>query len=122
MTLGSSGGDVIPQGMLQSFLNYVVFKMTPQQSVEAPRFTSLSFPDSFYPNFHDNGRLSIESRIDKKTINTLSKMGHKIHLWPDYEFDSSGVAMSVDIQWPKKNKRIIASGVDVRRSQYAWGH
>ena len=122
MTLGSSGGDVIPQGMLQSFLNYVVFKMTPQQAVEAPRFTTLSFPDSFYPNVHDNGRLSIESRIDKKTIKKLSKMGHKIHLWPDYEFDSSGVALSVDIKRPENNKRIIASGVDLRRTQYAWGH
>ena len=122
MTLGSSGGDVIPQGMLQAFLNYVVFGMSPQQSVEAARFTTLSFPDSFYPNVHDNGRLSIEKRISKKIISQLSSRGHKIHLWPEYEFDSSGVALSVDIVWPKKNKRVIAAGVDVRRSQYAWGY
>ena len=96
--------------------------MSPQQSVEAARFTTLSFPDSFYPNVHDNGRLSIEKRITKKIINQLSKRGHKIHLWPEYEFDSSGVALSVDIVWPKKNKRVIAAGVDVRRSQYAWGY
>ena len=122
MTLGASGGDVIPQGMLQTFLNFVVFNMTAQQAVEAARFTTLSFPDSFYPNVHDNGRLSLEKRIDPLIIDQLSKLGHKTHIWPEYEFDSSGVAISADICFPDKNNRVIAAGVDVRRSQYAWGY
>ena len=122
MTLGASGGDVIPQGMLQTFLNFVVFNMTAQQAVEAARFTTLSFPDSFYPNVHDNGRLSLEKRIDPLIIDQLSKLGHKTHIWPEYEFDSSGVAISADIRFPDNNNRVIAAGVDVRRSQYAWGH
>ena len=122
MTLGSSGGDVIPQGMLQAFLNFVIFKMSPQQACEAPRFTTLSFPDSFFPNVHDDGRLSIEERISPDTIEKLRELGHRVHMWPEYEFDASGVALSVDISWPEGNKRVLAGGVDPRRSQYCWGH
>ena len=122
MTLGASGGDVIIQGMIQTFLNYVEFDMTLQQSAEAPRFTTLSFPDSFYPNVHQKGRLSIEKRIDSEVIKDLSIMGHDVHLWPEYEFDSSGVAISSDLASPKGEKRILGAGVDIRRTQYSWGY
>src|SRR5438445_620028 len=54
---GSPGGDVQCQAMLQSFLNMAVFAMDPQEAIEAPRFFSASFPNSFYPHKAEPGVL-----------------------------------------------------------------
>ncbi len=119
MALSASGGDVIPQGILQAFLNVVDRGMSPQQSVEAARVTCLSFPDSFFPHFHDTGRLSVEARIPEPVRSGLAGRGHRIHLWPDYEFDASGVALSLDMAAPRSGRRVLGSGADPRRSHYA---
>ena len=119
MALSSSGGDVIPQGILQAFLNIVDRGMSPQQAVEAPRLTTLTFPDSFFPHFHDVGRLSVEARIRAETRDALAARGHRIHLWPDYEFDASGVAVSLDLKPPAGGRRVLGSGADPRRSHYS---
>ncbi|WP_051332615.1 gamma-glutamyltransferase family protein [Cucumibacter marinus] len=120
MAVSSSGGDVIPQGILQAFLNVVDRGMSPQQAVEAPRLTCLSFPDSFHPHFHDVGRLSVEERVPETVRDELAGLGHRIHLWPDYEFDSSGVALSMDMRAPGRgSRRVLGSGADPRRSHYA---
>lgn len=119
MALSASGGDVIPQGILQAFLNIVDRGLSPQQSVEAPRVTCLSFPDSFFPHFHDRGRLSVEARICESVRSGLARRGHRIHLWPDYEFDASGVAVSMDMMRPMDGRRVLGSGADPRRSHYA---
>lgn len=119
MALSSSGGDVIPQGILQTFLNIVDRGMSPQQAVEAPRLTTLTFPDSFFPHFHDVGRLSVEARISPEIRDALAAKGHRIHLWPGYEFDASGVAVSLDLRPPAGGRRVLGSGADPRRSNYA---
>ena len=56
MPFGTPGGDVQAQAMLQVLLNMIVFDMNPQQAVEAPRFASYSFPDSFEPHSYSPGR------------------------------------------------------------------
>ena len=38
------------QAMLQTLLNRIAFGMDPQSAVEAPRFATYSFPDSFEPH------------------------------------------------------------------------
>lgn len=119
MALSSSGGDVIPQGILQAFLNIADRGMSAQQAVEAPRLTTLTFPDSFFPHFHDVGRLSVEARIGVAVRDALAAKGHRIHLWPDYEFDASGVAVSLDLRPPAEGRRVLGSGADPRRSHYA---
>ena len=49
MPFGTPGGDVQPQSMVQLFLNVFEFGMDVQQAVEAPRFSTWSFPNSFWP-------------------------------------------------------------------------
>lgn len=119
MAISSCGGDVIPQGILQAFLNVVHAGMSPQQAVEAPRVTTLSFPDSFFPHVHDKGRLSVEARIPEEVRAELARRGHRIHLWPDYEFDSSGTAIAMDMTEPGAGGRVLGGGADPRRSHYA---
>ena len=65
MPFGTPGGDVQQQAMLQVFLNVTVFGMPPQQAIEAPRFASRSFPDSFWPHAYTPGKAEAERRIPR---------------------------------------------------------
>ena len=121
MALSACGGDVIPQGILQMFLNVVEAGLSLQQAVEAPRIATLSFPDSFFPHVHDPGRLHVESRIPDVVRQSLAKRGHKVSVWPDYEFDASGTALVSDMKPPVPTGRVLGGAADPRRTLYALG-
>lgn len=117
LVLGSPGGDVQPQAMLQTMLNSVVFGMDVQAAVEAPRFASYSFPDSFEPHAYHPGRLNIEDRIPEETGAALSERGHRVHWWPDWVWRAGAVCcIHVD---PATG--VLAGGADPRRPSYAVG-
>jgi gamma-glutamyltranspeptidase/glutathione hydrolase len=118
---GCPGGDMIMQAMLQVFLNYVLFEMTPQKSVEAPRVATFSFANSFYPFDAFPNWLSIESRIPERVREELSQRGHIIHTWPDFEFDAGGVSMTLDLLPPTEVGRVLTGAADPRRINYAIG-
>ena len=117
MVLGSPGGDVQPQAMLQTLLNVVVFGMDAQEAVEAPRFASYSFPDSFEPHAYHPGRLNIESRIPEETGDTLSKRGHQVDWGPDWVWRAGAVCCIHADQ----NTDVLADEADPRRPSYAVG-
>ena len=117
LALGSPGGDVQPQAMLQTLLNVVAFDMDAQEAVEAPRFASYSFPDSFEPHAYHPGRLNIESRIAKETGDTLAEQGHQVHWWPEWVWRAGAVCcIQVDAQ-----TGVLSGGADPRRPSYAVG-
>jgi gamma-glutamyltranspeptidase/glutathione hydrolase len=107
--------------MLQVFLNRVHFAMTPQQAVEAPRIAGFSFPDSFFPHTEVQGRLSVEGRIDESVRTALADQGHRVYVWPDYEFDAGGVTLALELEPPSQQSRILAAAADPRRICYALG-
>ena len=114
---GTPGGDVQPQAMLQSFLNSVIFGMNPQSAVEAPRFVTRSFPDSFTPHNYYPGLLNLEGRIERHTGEELAAMGHRIEWWPDRTSRSGGMCLlEIDIE-----RGILQAGADCRRASYALG-
>jgi gamma-glutamyltranspeptidase/glutathione hydrolase len=117
MPFGCPGGDAQVQGMLQVFLNVVVFGMDPQAAVEAPRAVSHSFPNSFWPHGSRPGEAVVESRVDVGVRRILSDRGHKIE---DDEAWSGGVsrmcAIYVD---PETGMRV--GGADPRGLSYAIG-
>ena len=78
LPFGTPGGDVQAQAMLQVFLNRVVFRMTPQQAVEAPRFATYSFADSFEPHASYPNRLHVERRIGQPVNDALASRGHEV--------------------------------------------
>ncbi|MEE9285571.1 MAG: gamma-glutamyltransferase family protein [Dehalococcoidia bacterium] len=85
MAFGTPGGDQQPQGMVQAFLNVVEFGMSPQQAVEAPRFGTWSFPNSFWPHEYLPGRLNVEARVPSQTRKRLADLGHDVEPWRDLE-------------------------------------
>jgi gamma-glutamyltranspeptidase / glutathione hydrolase len=114
MPFGTPGGDVQTQAMLQVLLNLVVFDLGPQAAVEAPRFATQSFPDSFWPHRYHPGRLLLESRIDDATAGELDRLGHRVERWGPWEWRAGGVCLvrvdEAGVRW---------GAADPRRDAYA---
>jgi gamma-glutamyltranspeptidase/glutathione hydrolase len=74
MPIGTPGGDVQQQAMLQVFLNVTAHGMAPQEAIESPRIATRSFPDSFWPHVHAPGVLEAESRVSADTRAALGAL------------------------------------------------
>ena len=117
MPLGTPGADVQCQAMAQTLLNIDAFGMNPQQAVEAARFASYSFPQSFAPHSYHPGLLKLEARIDDTVGEQLINMGHKIEWWGEWEWRAGAMcAIRRD-----NNTGLLESGADPRRTNYALG-
>src|SRR5262245_16744394 len=84
MPLGTPGGDVQCQAMLQVFLNIAVFGMDAQAAIEAPRFATYSYPGSFEPHDYHPDELRIERRLAAHLGDALAGRGHRVVTWPDW--------------------------------------
>jgi gamma-glutamyltranspeptidase/glutathione hydrolase len=115
MPMGTPGGDVQAQAVLQAFLNMTVFGMNPQQAVEAPRFATYSFPDSFEPHGYSPGALYVEDRVPQSVRDALAARGHRIHEWPAFVWRAGAVCTL------RKDRGVIAAAADPRRPCYAVG-
>jgi gamma-glutamyltranspeptidase/glutathione hydrolase len=115
MALCTPGGDVQQQTNLQVFLNIAVFGMNAQQATEAPRFSTFSFPNSFYPHLIRPGELAVEGRIDDTVIDDLASRGHRIKRWPDWSGNAGGACVVIRDQ----DGQVLHAGADPRRDAYA---
>ena len=114
MTIGCPGGDNQAQADLQLILNVLVFGMDPQQAVEAPRFSSQSVTNSFYPRVYLPGQLNVERGIPTDVRSKLAELGHKI-----VEAESSGAGAIVTQRDPETGA--LSAGADPRLNTYAIG-
>jgi gamma-glutamyltranspeptidase / glutathione hydrolase len=112
---GTPGGDVQAQAMAQVLANLLMFGMSPQRAVEAPRFASYSFPDSFEPHGYYPNRLNLEQGIGAGAGDRLAALGHDVNWWPDTTWRAGSVCM-VDYA-----AGIYAGAADPRRPCYAVG-
>lgn len=112
MTVGCPGGDAQAQANLQLILNTILWDMNVQEAVEAPRFATLSVPNSFYPHTYLQGQLALENEVAEVTANGLTQMGHKI-----VRVGTCG--MGGTITRKKSGSRTLETGADPRRSCYA---
>jgi gamma-glutamyltranspeptidase / glutathione hydrolase len=117
MPFGSPGNDIQPQAMVQAFLNIVLWDMDPQAAVEAPRFATYSFPSSSEPHAYHPGRLNLESRIDRATVEALASLGHKVAPWDEVEW-RSGAVCAIRVN---PDTGLLEGGADPRRPCYALG-
>ena len=117
MPFGTPGGDVQPQSMVQLFLNVMEFGMDVQQAVEAPRFSTWSFPNSFWPHAYHPGLVGVEGRIDANVVSELSRLGHKVEVWDDFT-PRMGCLCAVNVDQKRGGR---SGGADPRRDGYAMG-
>jgi gamma-glutamyltranspeptidase / glutathione hydrolase len=117
MPLGTPGGDVQAQALVQVLINMRLFGMNPQQAVEAPRFASYSFPDSFEPHSYSPGLVYVEDRVPQAVRDALASRGHEVADWPAFVWRAGAVC----VQRADHASGVIAAGADPRRPCYAVG-
>jgi len=118
MVFGGYGGDHIPQGTLQVFLNLIEFGLDPQEAVEAPRFYSYNFPNSGFPSSYNPGLLRAESRMPSAIFEGLRQRGHTVEAYPDWWEGSC--LYGVIIRNPRTG--VLQGGADPRGEAYAVGY
>ena len=103
-TLGTPGGDSQTQTILQITHNMLVFGMTPQQAIEAPRFRSLS-----------GLRLAIEDRVSEEALLDLRQRGHLLNLVEGWTAIFGGAHMIHH----DPETGVLTAAADPRREAYA---
>ena len=89
-----------------------------QAAIEAPRFTSSNFPNSFWPHTYLPGRLNVESRIEGETVEELRARGHDVEVRSDWEPMSMASLSAIVVD---HEHGTMTGGADPRRDTYAIG-
>jgi gamma-glutamyltranspeptidase/glutathione hydrolase len=114
MITGSPGGDDQVMITMQTLINVIDFGMNVQQAIEAPRWSTHSFPSSPFPHTMLPGAMLVEERIPEATQKELIARGHKLQVAPSWSLSSSAAIM-VDAK-----TGVLSAGADPRVEAYAW--
>jgi len=117
MSFGTPEGDQQTQALTQFFLNLFVFGMDIQEAIDAPRFRSKNFPDSFSPHEYSPGVLVMEQGLYQKVGVELDAMGYEIKVVEDWDSDMGAVCA---IMRDEETGGLIA-GADPRQESWADG-
>ncbi|MBI3491555.1 MAG: gamma-glutamyltransferase [Acidobacteria bacterium] len=113
MIVGTPGADDQVFRTIQTLLNVIDFGMNVQQAIEAPRWSTRSFPASPFPHTMYPGEMSVESRVPQEVRDALVKRGHKLRVAGPWTMGSLA-AIVVD---PKSG--VLSAGTDPRVDAYA---
>jgi len=114
MIMGSPGGDDQVMRTIQTLLNMIDFGMDVQQAIEAPRWSTRSFPASPFPHTMYPGDLAVESRVPEAVRQALSSKGHKLMVRGPWSMGANA-AIVVDLK-----TGALSAGADPRTEAYAW--
>lgn len=103
-TIGTPGGDSQPQSLLQIVNNMLLFGMTPQEAVEAPRFRS-----------RGGLNLALEDRIPPAVRTELEALGHELQIIPGWTATFGGAQMIL----VNPGSATLTAAADPRREAYA---
>jgi gamma-glutamyltranspeptidase / glutathione hydrolase len=106
MALGSPGGDGQPQTIVQMLNNVLLFGMSPQAAVDAPRWRA-----------YGSTRLTVEPGIADSVLSLLRGRGHNVSVRPPgAEFGGAQMIMRHPVS------KALITGADFRREAYsvAW--
>jgi gamma-glutamyltranspeptidase/glutathione hydrolase len=114
MITGSPGGDDQVMRTIQTLMNVIDFGMNIQQAIEAPRWSTRSFPASPFPHTMYPGDMSVEARIPEATRQTLISRGHKLRVsGPWTQGSNAGIVID-------QATGVLSAGADPRVEAYAW--
>lgn len=114
MIMGSPGGDDQVMRTMQTFLNMVDFGMDVQRAIEAPRWSTRSFPASPFPHTMYPGDMSVEARVPEEVRKGLLAKGHKLRVSGAWSLGSNA-AVVIDLK-----TGVLSAGADPRTEAYAW--
>ena len=103
-TLGTPGGDSQTQTIIQITQNMLMFGMTPQQAIEAPRFRSLG-----------GVNVAIEDRVSEEVLEGLETRGHAIDLIEGWTATFGGAQMIHH----DPETGVLTAAADPRREAYS---
>jgi gamma-glutamyltranspeptidase/glutathione hydrolase len=112
--MGSPGGDDQVMRTIQTLINIIDFGMNIQQAIEAPRWSTSSFPQSPFPHTMQPGAMSVEARIPEATRAALIARGHKLSVAGPWSMGSNA-GIVVD-----GKTGVLSAGADPRVEAYAW--
>jgi gamma-glutamyltranspeptidase/glutathione hydrolase len=104
LTMGTPGGDSQTQSLLQIAHNMMLFGMTPQQAIEAPRFRSLR-----------GVSVAIEDRVKHEVLIELDSLGHSVQVITGWTATFGGAQM---IFYDPQTK-VLTAAADPRREAYS---
>ena len=104
LTMGTPGGDSQTQSLLQIAHNMMLFGMTPQQAIEAPRFRSLR-----------GVSVAIEDRVKQEVLIELDSLGHSVQVISGWTATFGGAQM---IFYDPQTK-VLTAAADPRREAYS---
>ena len=113
MVIGSPGGDEQPTRIAQTFLNVIDFGMNIQEAIEAPRWSTTSFPASEFPHTMYPGNMAVESRIPESAQADLASRGHNVEVKGPWMMNAT-CAIVID---PATG--VLSAGADPRGDNYA---
>ncbi|CAN3474820.1 hypothetical protein DICA0_B09340 [Diutina catenulata] len=120
-SFGNMGGFAQPVCQVQHCLNLLVFGMTPQQSIDSPRFVlepDMSTEDrgkgSHGPIHTRDTHVALEEGISQEVIAGLEKLGHKTTNPKGYERGQLGRAQIIKKQTNPDGSFVFAGGSDLR--------
>lgn len=102
-TLGTPGGDSQTQSLLQIMNNLLLFGMTPQEAIEAPRFRS-----------YDGRRVAMEARVPAPVRRELQALGHELEVVRGWTSTFGGAQMIL----VEAGSGTLTVGSDPRREAY----
>ena len=102
-TLGTPGGDSQPQSLIQIVNNMVLFGMTPQAAIEAPRFRS-----------YNGLGVAFEDRVDASVLGELGALGHQVEVVHGWTATFGGAHMIL-----RERDGTLTAASDPRREAYA---
>jgi len=114
--LSTPGGDNQDQALLQTLLNIIDFGMTPQAAVESPRFQTEHFYASFGNHEFIPGKLNVESRLPRETIEALIALGHKVNVSGPWSNASAPTVIHL------ADGGVLEGGADPRRGRFIFGY
>ncbi len=114
MSIGTPGGDMQTQASIQVLLNHLVFGMNIQHAIDAPRFRSNNFPDSFAPHNYRPGSIELEQSLASRK-SALEALGYQVDVKEDWDNHFSAVGAVI------KTDDGLVAGADPREETWADG-
>jgi len=108
MSYGVMGGNMQPQGHMQTLVRMLDYGQNPQAACDAPRW-----------RFNQGLEINVEQQMDPATVQALVERGHKIDVINDSYQDFGAGQFIWRMGDPKKEGYVIAS--DSRRDGLAAG-